>query len=181
MINYSKEKNIEFNLFNTIKKSTIEYWLEQQRQELVNPREPSYPVIMGSGSLDGHFWIEDDEGNKIDNEYDYYKQICELRNLDVNKKRYVKWTGETGRKIKLILLCNWYENMFEVMGAVDEDYIEQVLKLKSENPRPRECMTNTFFYYFYHTLVLGRKDLNICCGSMGWEYKDKEGVYYEYG
>tara|TARA_R100000773_G_C4174197_1_gene86656 strand:+ start:25 stop:540 length:516 start_codon:yes stop_codon:yes gene_type:complete len=128
-------------------------------------------------TINGHFWIENEEGKVIhDPVFPVYKKICKVHKLDINKPRYRKASPETQR-----------ENIKEHILP----YIAELLKVKKLLKLPNE----EFYKYFegedgepleyrcgWNCVVYKLKggEGKVIYGDMGWEKEDGSDIWYEF-
>ena len=136
--------------------------------------KPSSGVV--NGMIDLHAWVETKEGKIIDEQrFAGYCQVKSIHNLNDNT-HYCELVGDSKKKVwKQIwkqIIKPRIELHKKILGVSDEEFWEEF----ANNPKYGMCFINAYAYHLQHP-----KTTRMCLGKMGWEYKNKEGVWWGYG
>ena len=125
-------------------------------------------------SLDAHMWLEDAEGNVVNDcdfpQYDYVKAVRNLK----GEKKYKAWEGEKGKKAMATVQKMVQVRMDATCSATGFTK-KQYWEFYRNKPVSGCCFMNAMAYWKKN------KHLKIRVGSMGWEKKDGSGVWWEFG
>lgn len=132
-------------------------------------------------TIEGHFWVENDEGKVIfDLHWEHYDEVCSVNKCDINKPRYRKASKERQR-----------EMIVEQILPQIQNYKMMVKQLPKDTPitedlfsyHPHMCGLNVATYKF-----LGNEGI-VCYGDKGWAKKRQskkrvakfgEDIWWEY-
>jgi len=131
---------------------------------------------ISDNGLDLHCWIETIDGQIIDEHFEEYDLIKQVRNL-TGDKIYCELVGEDKKKVwKYIyknhikeqikniedLCCFGYDNWYSFWENFEEKF--------------RHCFMNAYQYHLQNP-----KTTRLCFGKMGWKYKNNDNIWWEYG
>lgn len=126
--------------------------------------------------LDLHCWIETNEGEIIDEHFDFYDFVKQVHNL-TGDKVYCELVGEDKKKVWKYVYKNCIKKKIkdiEDLGCFGyEDWnsfwINQSEKLGN-------CFLNSYQYHLQNP-----KTTRLCFGKMGWKYKNNDNIWWEFG
>jgi hypothetical protein len=125
----------------------------------------------GINGGDFHVWCEDMEGNVVgDPHFDRYDIICHMKGADPEKPKYHKWPNQQ----------KWLEEKeaddagISFMRMIPDDV--SPFKEWYRNPVRLNCKNNAIAYHLYSGV-----ECKVVIGSMGWKYRNKKGIWWEYG
>jgi hypothetical protein len=122
----------------------------------------------GTKVNDYHVWVEDEEGNIYDPEFQDHIVICKMWNANINKPIYRPWGNQ--------------EYWFNYIYPKDFRKIMTKKEMKSVNKNVKHiylmCPNNSIKNYC--KLKLMGKNPRVVIGSMGWE-RDNGTAHWEWG
>ena len=128
------------------------------------------------GAIDLHAWVETNDGNVIDEQnFMKYRYVKDIHNLN-DKTHYCELVGESKKEVwkqiwKQIIKPRLKLHK-ELRGITEQQFWDEF----AETPHEGMCFINAYAYHLKNP-----KTTRMCLGKMGWEYKNKEGVWWEYG
>ena len=121
----------------------------------------------GTNDGDFHVWIEDSQGTVVfDPHFIIYDDICDLRGLDITKPVYKEWNNRNKWLMDKDVLDLFHPSVKSIVCDM------------FDRPQARRCRNNSVAWLCNHGDI---KEHRLVIGSMGWEYKNKSGAFYEFG
>ena len=125
----------------------------------------------GINGGDFHTWCEDMEGNVVgDTHFSYYDMCCAYHGADPKRPVYQKWPNQEKwlkEKDADDNSIQFYKMMPESAGHFKKWY---------RKPEKLNCKNNAIAYKLFSGV-----ECKIVVGSMGWKYKHKKGIWWEFG
>ena len=132
--------------------------------------------IIKNDGLDLHCWIETIDGEIIDEHFEEYDVVKQMRNL-TGDKVYCELVGEEKKNIWKYIYKNHIKKkikMIEDLGCLGYDNWYSFWE--NNIYRYGNCFVNAYQYHLQNP-----KTTRLCFGKMGWKYKNNDNIWWEYG
>lgn len=116
-------------------------------------------------AIDGHFWIQHEDGTIEDPWFDWYNFVIDYNGLDQSKQHYLP-ADEITQKLVIRLFDK----------SLPDPAFKMVKKQFNGKPKKGHCYVNVRI-----ALENNKGKGKIVFGSMGWAFKGQEKIHYEYG
>jgi len=137
--------------------------------EFVYHTHPIHPLKTNSRMINGHFWIENEEGVVIyDPQFPDYRVLADLHKCDLTKPQYRKASAERQREL---ITTQIFPQMLTINRGLKEGFVPDE---EFWTPQSHNCASNCLRY------KCRGGEGKIVYGDFGWERKNGSGVFWEF-